>query len=313
MARTFSQELNTNLKLPCPCGDGLSGSLCCAATGRWYKQPPNIRPPNPATGFALQACYLSALNDCCETLSDEHYISEAVLKVLGDEVEISGSHWLPEGQSKILPVKRLTARILCKRHNEALSALDAIAGRFFGHLRAVQDDLHEKSLSKRGTERLFSGEALELWMLKVAVGYYFGRISSNEGKPMKDTHGFNWDLFLAAAFEGKWEPNCGLYFRGGVGTTTTVQRRIQVASTSDTETINVTGTIIRLAGFDFALILDPAKMDFSEFKAQGWDRHPTVMRFYNNRRHHLLQLSWALGNEGRAYNIRQQLKKNAAT
>lgn len=126
---------------------------------------------------------------------------------------------------------------------------------------------------------------------------------------MIDTHGFNWDLYFAAALEGKWERNCGLYFRGGVGTTTTVQRLVQVASTSDTETINVTGTIIRLAGFDFALILDPAKMDFAEFKAQGWEYHPSVMRFYNNRRHHLLQLSWKQGMEGRAYNIQQRLKQ----
>ena len=64
-------------------------------------------------------------------------------------------------------------------HNEALSPLDLEAGIFFGALANALTDLNRKTLWRKPVFHLASGEALELWMLKVACGHYFGIGTSN--------------------------------------------------------------------------------------------------------------------------------------
>jgi ribosome biogenesis protein Tsr3 len=57
---------------------------------------------------------------------------------------VSGLPWLKPDETKILPITQLAGNILCKRHNEALSPLDAMAGRFFTALKEMHDDAWNK-------------------------------------------------------------------------------------------------------------------------------------------------------------------------
>jgi hypothetical protein len=99
--------------------------------GRFRKPHPSLRPPGKVTGYSHAGCYLRNTRDCSEQISREHYISRSVLTQLGEVLRISGAPWLDPDQTLDTTVENLTAKILCKRHNEALSPLDGEAGLFF--------------------------------------------------------------------------------------------------------------------------------------------------------------------------------------
>jgi hypothetical protein len=64
-------------------------------------------------------------------------MSRAILEQFGGSViVVIGMPWLPAGQALETSIPNLTAKILCRRHNEALSPLDAEAGHFFSALPA---------------------------------------------------------------------------------------------------------------------------------------------------------------------------------
>jgi hypothetical protein len=71
--------------------------------------------------------------DCSADLSAEHYISKSVLQAIGDTVAVSGVPLLSDGQEKEVGINSLTAKILCSRHNSALSLLDSAVGTFFSN------------------------------------------------------------------------------------------------------------------------------------------------------------------------------------
>lgn len=91
------------------------------------------------TGLQNPGCYAQALADCSKKLTNEHTLSESVLKAvaLADEIEIEGLAWLHDGKSKIVGTKALTARILCERHNSAMSDFDSTALRLFQTLEGI--------------------------------------------------------------------------------------------------------------------------------------------------------------------------------
>ncbi len=66
-----------------------------------------------------------------------------MLKLIGDPITVGGFPWLG-GKEKTLATKGLTSKILCDRHNSALSGLDEVGIRFFEKLRAAR---FEKPLS----------------------------------------------------------------------------------------------------------------------------------------------------------------------
>lgn len=81
---------------------------------------------------------MSGLRDCDPTIPGEHFVSASVLSHLGGQnVGLSGVPWLAGGATKDLPINAIKANILCKRHNEAFSQLDTIAGRFLEHLNLL--------------------------------------------------------------------------------------------------------------------------------------------------------------------------------
>jgi hypothetical protein len=70
----------------------------------------------------MRTCWASVLGDCGGGISGEHVLSACVFD--GPEVLVHGLPWSAEGEKKI-PPKRLVGNVLCKRHNERLSAVDS--------------------------------------------------------------------------------------------------------------------------------------------------------------------------------------------
>jgi hypothetical protein len=146
--------------------------------------------------------------DCSADLSAEHYISKSVLQAIGTTVAVSGVPWpsLPGGEEKEIGINRLTARILCGRHNSALSPLDSAAGAFFEKLQAIEVDLQRRSLSRKHSFVLMSGEALELWMLKLACGLFYSKNAAADGARLIDQHQVNEEFVQEALLLGHRAP-----------------------------------------------------------------------------------------------------------
>src|SRR5271157_6041085 len=145
----------------CLCGSGRILLECCLKDCR----PPRNR---ARTGRSNRRCYAAPLCDCSPTISREHYITEGVLKLIGDPITIKGFPW--QGEEMTLPTKDLTSKILCQRHNPALSELDKVGIRFFEKLRAARVENPLSHTVASSHIYLFRGEMVELWMLKVLYG-----------------------------------------------------------------------------------------------------------------------------------------------
>jgi hypothetical protein len=192
-----------------------------------------------------------------------------VLQTIGDTVAVSGVPWLPEGQEKEIGINSLTARILCSRHNSALSPLDSAVGEFFEKLQAIEVDLQQKSLSRKHSFVLMSGEALELWMLKLACGLFYSKNAAADGARLIDQHKVNEELVQEAFLLGRWREGCGLYLRPPQG-----------FRTPDPHTISMAAPLIALN---------------EELLKAGWIHRPTELRFEIGTRAHSIALTWQPG------------------
>src|SRR5262249_35605606 len=150
-------------------------------------------------------------------LSGEHYLSKAVLMAMGGKITIDGVPWLPTGEKREIGVNNLTARVLCKRHNSALSPLDAVAGEFFSVLRNINTDLTTKSLSRKRSHYFFSGEELELWMLKTLCGMIYSGNALADGVRLLGNNRVDYLIVQSALEVGLWPANCGLHMKATVG------------------------------------------------------------------------------------------------
>lgn len=151
---------------PCPCGSQIASSHCCLTPKGFQKKPASTATPTPKTGETFDSCYANCLFDCDSKLSREHYISESLLHYLNrkNDLRVGGLPWI-KGKDQALPPSALTSKILCKRHNSALSQLDAIAVRLF-------QAFDEEGASGSGQQlmHLFSGHDIERWLLKILCG-----------------------------------------------------------------------------------------------------------------------------------------------
>jgi hypothetical protein len=146
---------------PCRCGSGRGAGTCCLQGSHWFKPPAVVTLHTPCTGKSVEKCYMRELRACDGGISGEHLISESVIRLLaGDgQFTIGGTPWLPEGESKAVGPKSLTANCLCERHNRALSPLDEAARYLFAALKSSLEKVPDASnyiASGHDLERLHS-------------------------------------------------------------------------------------------------------------------------------------------------------------
>ncbi len=129
----------------------------------------DLIPPAPATGETQNGCYMAATADCGGGLSREHYISRGLID--GPELQVRGMPWQTEEVARYSP-DNLVARILCRRHNSAMSPLDEQAIRFFLAVEAGLKHAQRRSLSRKSRFYMTSGDGLELWAMKTLASLY---------------------------------------------------------------------------------------------------------------------------------------------
>lgn len=301
-ARKPEKKIKLSSNAPCPCGSGRTIAACHLdlIDGRLRKKVPSLRPPGRPTGYAHPSCYLRMTRDCSKQISREHYISRSVLEQIGQIVTVSGGHFLDEGRTLKTSVGNLTAKILCKRHNEALSPLDFEAGIFFGALVDALTDLKRKTLSRKPIFHLTSGEALELWMLKVACGHYFG-IGTNDGVRLDQNYSIDLAKVEKAFFDREWEPRCGLYFKGGIGDRLKIANHVYVGALLDNQRKRMDGVRIGLLGLELDLLFDAENANPGPWT--GLVKRPTELVWQKGRRWHSIILTWPIGNPERSVRL----------
>jgi len=280
---------------PCPCGSGRHLVGCCMTPGQGlYVQVPSLLPKPPKTGFSHQGCYLRQTGDCSDHISREHPVSNTILEAMGVEIEFTGLPGRPRGDVATLSPKSLVSKILCKRHNGALSPLDSAAGRTFRILQEITRDIAPYNQSTDTGEKwhLVSGEALELWCLKTLFGLYHGRIATYNGTRLVDTH-FLDDARLRTALEQRrLPPPCGLYLQavdGGV--ISDVHEAVSVSPMGSEDGTRVVGVTIGLVGLMFHVMIDPVGVNLDRLREQAI-YHPWHMLFRNRFRKHRLVMTW---------------------
>lgn len=164
----------------CPCGSRRQAARCHRAKdGSWVAEPPPPLLTGPRTGYCNPGCYARASNDCDEELTREHFISDDVLGSIswdGKVVVVEGAAWQDKTQrQKTIGRNSLSSRMLCRRHNNALSPLDKMAAEFFRYSLDDHIDIFkylgndDRDSFPRGFT-MISGPYFELWMLKVIWG-----------------------------------------------------------------------------------------------------------------------------------------------
>jgi hypothetical protein len=211
-------------------------------------------------------------------------------------VAIEGVHWLAPGEKKIIAINRLTANILCGRHNSALSILDTEAGLFLRTIKNIRAGLGRKSLSRKRSISIVSGEALELWILKMACGLFYSKIASLDRRQIARDYKIEDRIIVEALFSKRWFPNCGLYMRAAVGQRVLGANEFAMAPAIAplSEKLYV-GIRIWIIGLEFAVIFDPRGADIEKLTAEGWRLRPTDVSFRSKLRTHWLILTWPAG------------------
>ena len=181
-------------------------------------------------------------------MSGEHLFSEVALNLLtGPDGKIAreGYPWQEEGEVQLVPPSACKANVLCKRHNNALSPVDATAGRFLKAILRTPDFLqnHEMRLL------MLSGDDIERWMLKTLCTHIVvvRKFGDDWGPPVPWLE-ILWDM-------KPFPSRCGLYFNEGLGETSPDAPILGIRVMTCPGVDGPTGTNIQLGAHRFALAM----------------------------------------------------------
>jgi hypothetical protein len=117
----------------------------------------------------MRICWANSLRDCGGGISGEHPVSRALFD--GPTVEVVAP-WT-SGEVRSIPLARLRANILCRRHNAMLSPVDSAGGRAFRGIRDLDTFLARARRGPRKTKTCeVDGQLLERWFLKTSVNLF---------------------------------------------------------------------------------------------------------------------------------------------
>lgn len=279
----------------CPCESGRMLRNCClTADGALRHVAAVTRPAAPKTGIWNEACYAGALADCSDDISREHYISHALLRLLSIEgrVTVDGFPWQDAGASGRVAPAALTGKILCSRHNHALSPLDAVASRLFQRIDQFHHEIVDTAGKYENRFFLFNGHDIERWMLKVLCGAVVS------GNAEIRTGASNWRPpmeWLKILFgEESFPLRCGLYFHSQVTGKSYIERGFKFVPFSN-NIGGVYGARISLNDERFVLAMSAPPEDLSGTFIKDHAYRPQGQRFMVDSCEKVVHFGWEDG------------------
>lgn len=232
---------------PCGCGSGKEFGNCHLQNGKIEIFPKNINPPPPQTYKSFKKCYFSFTNDCDGGMSGEHVVSKAVLRHISDkEIIIEGGNF---SRKVSINSDSLKTKRLCRRHNTAVSPIDAEAGRL---MKAVQQVVLMLAGEVDAIQRLyfFNQFDIERWLLKTLLNVYHSRQSISPQK-------FVLPPQTMSLFYSSLTPPFGLYIpvKESNGEMFKMKIAREAAVNLITEGNQVTGISISLSGLELKFLI----------------------------------------------------------
>ena len=126
------------------------------------------------------ACYAALLSDCVGGITKEHYFSRQILEqIVVDSVSgpamYGGMPWITQKTPRPLSVSSLSAKVLCRKHNNDLSCYDSEMGKLFQVWTAYDRGITKDTAVSEVTE--IDGPGIAMWMLKAACGIVASRMT----------------------------------------------------------------------------------------------------------------------------------------
>jgi len=290
----------------CPCESGRVLRSCCLTVDGALRPVAAVTcPPAPRTGIRNGRCYAAALADCSPDISREHYVSHALLKLLSidGKVTIDGFLWQDSGAVGRVPAPSLTGKILCRRHNLALSPLDAVASRLF---ERIDEFHHEIANSARKNENrffLFNGHDIERWMLKTLCGAVVSGNAEIRSRESNWRPPLEWLKILFG--EEPFAPRCGLYFHSEVTGKPYIERGFKFTCFSN-KIAGVYGARISLNDERFVLAMSAPPKDLSGTFIRDHACQPQGLRFMIDSCEKVIHFGWDDGSSHRGATIAYQ-------
>lgn len=265
---------------------------CCLKPGGELRPVAAVmRKPAPKTGIRNDACYAAALADCSADISREHYVSHGLLKLLSidGKVTIDGFPWQDSGAVGRVAAPSLTGKILCRRHNVALSSLDAIASRLFERIDQFHHEIIDGSLKYQNRFFLFNGHDIERWMLKTLCGAVVsGNAEIRTGESnWRPSLGWLRILFGEEPFPAR----CGLYFHSEVTGQPYIERGFKFIPFSNMIG-GVYGARISLNDERFVLAMSAPPENLSETFIRDHAYRPQGLRFMIDSCEKVVHFGW---------------------
>ena len=248
-------------------------------------------------------CWAKTLGGCSDIQSREHYLSQGLWE--GDTITVKGL-WEEE---KTIGLSSLTAKNLCKTHNEFLSPLDSEAKKLFhiiSELYRLQDVRLKLKPSKFWTVKRYraGGILFERWAAKFVVGFFyvFGKDKHwhlTQTGPLEPPSEIVEAIFSQRPFE---KPQ-GLYLAYDVGDRHYHEDGVNLAPLFHPDDRGLVGANLEFKGFRFLLWLGgddlgTFNVPTSEGRIFGPDGsellyHPKVSRFtISNILSQVITLEW---------------------
>jgi hypothetical protein len=214
-----------------------------------------------------------------------------LLKLLSidGKVTVDGFPWQDSGAVGRVPPPSLTGKILCRRHNVALSPLDAVASRLFERIDQFHHEIVDSALKYQNRFFLFNGHDIERWMLKTLCGAVVS------GNAEIRTGESNWRPpleWLKILFdEEPFPPRCGLYFHSEVTGKPYIERGFKFISFSN-KIGGVYGARISLNDERFVLAMSAPPEDLSETFIRDHAYRPQGLRFMIDSCEKVVHFGW---------------------
>jgi hypothetical protein len=190
----------------------------------------------------------------CTHKSQEHYISESILELLGPgKLSVHNPAWLDNGAPpQTMTAANISAGVLCEEHNSKLSILDSEALCVMRHLKNL-DSAGRSEREMLALPEIVSvdGTKLERWLLKAYCGVTASGNFKVEGKRIGKMapHPTILDLLFSTS---PWIGGVGLYVNFDATNRLTVERGVWFdVVTAKTTTDGGRHTHAQICGFDF--------------------------------------------------------------
>lgn len=210
------------------------------------------------------SCWASGLGNCEGGLSREHYISKGIFDK--DIITASGLPWC-KNKSIQIGLGRAVSKILCRKHNEALSIFDAEATKLSRFL------LDQIGNNPQGHAELnLKGILLEKWLLKTAINLCHLGTFGNK-------HNFPTHNHLEMLFQETSPPNgMGLYLVETSLSTKTARTGAHWLDIRDTSNSSLVAVKFSLNGLQFLVCLIDDRADKKIFEGKELSKYKFTYR-----------------------------------